>query len=388
MYQTVGHGHIGAIADALGLPLFRREITGTAVEQGLRYGETAGDEVEDLFALLSSVVAKMPGVSAVCSGAILSNYQRARVESVCERLGLASLSYLWQREQAPLLDEMAHAGVHAVLVKVASYGLSRKHLGRTLGELRPTFHRLHGEFGFHICGEGGEYESFTLDCPLFKRRIEPVAPRVIDLGADVALLSFEQVTLVDKSSGGDASAAAACVEESEHPASLPCAADDGDAAPLDDGAFLRPATWAVSMPPAADDDEAADGPPRVAVDIGGGLVEAAVVGEARHGDAAAQLTAALGRLREVLGDRSLGLADILLLRLYVDDMQTYAKVNAAFAAIFKGHAPAARVAVQLPVGAGWGAGCRVAVECLAWSGPKKLLHVQSISEWAPRMIGP
>ena len=23
-----------------------------------------------------------------------------------------------------------------------------------------------------VCGEGGEYETFTLDCPLFKKRIE------------------------------------------------------------------------------------------------------------------------------------------------------------------------------------------------------------------------
>ena len=27
------------------------------------------------------------------------------------------------------------------------------------------------KFGLNICGEGGEYETFTLDCPLFKKRI-------------------------------------------------------------------------------------------------------------------------------------------------------------------------------------------------------------------------
>lgn len=26
-------------------------------------------------------------------------------------------------------------------------------------------------YGAHVCGEGGEYESFTLDLPLFKHRI-------------------------------------------------------------------------------------------------------------------------------------------------------------------------------------------------------------------------
>ena len=49
MYQTVGHAHIDAIAQAMELPLFRREIVGKAVNEELRYATpTAGDEVEDL----------------------------------------------------------------------------------------------------------------------------------------------------------------------------------------------------------------------------------------------------------------------------------------------------------------------------------------------------
>lgn len=26
-------------------------------------------------------------------------------------------------------------------------------------------------FQTHMCGEGGEYETFTLDCPIFKQRV-------------------------------------------------------------------------------------------------------------------------------------------------------------------------------------------------------------------------
>ena len=55
------------------------------------------DEVEDLFELLSMVKEQYPDVQAVASGAILSNYQRLRVENVCQRLGLISLAYLWNR---------------------------------------------------------------------------------------------------------------------------------------------------------------------------------------------------------------------------------------------------------------------------------------------------
>lgn len=31
--------------------------------------------------------------------------------------------------------------------------------------------QLSQKYGVHVCGEGGEYETFTLDCPLFKRKI-------------------------------------------------------------------------------------------------------------------------------------------------------------------------------------------------------------------------
>lgn len=61
-------------------------------------------------------------MTAVGSGAILSNYQRTRVENVCARLGLTSLAYLWRRPQSPLLTEMVEAGVDAVLVKVGEAG--------------------------------------------------------------------------------------------------------------------------------------------------------------------------------------------------------------------------------------------------------------------------
>ena len=66
----------------------------------------AGDEVEDLFLLLQDVLAAHPCIRGVAVGAILSSYQRVRVEAVCARLGLTSVAYLWQRNQDELLQEM------------------------------------------------------------------------------------------------------------------------------------------------------------------------------------------------------------------------------------------------------------------------------------------
>ena len=98
---------------------------------------SAGDEVEDLRCLLRAVKARFPEIGGVACGAILSDYQRLRVEAVCAALGLTCHAYLWQRSQGPLLAEMMDQGVEAVLVKVASAGLEPdKHLGLTIAEAR------------------------------------------------------------------------------------------------------------------------------------------------------------------------------------------------------------------------------------------------------------
>ena len=65
MYQTVGQDAIELVAQALDVPLVRRVITGTAVEQGSEYGTRearpagsnllSGDETEDMYALLAEV---------------------------------------------------------------------------------------------------------------------------------------------------------------------------------------------------------------------------------------------------------------------------------------------------------------------------------------------
>lgn len=69
---------------------------------------TADDEVEDMFVLLSEVKRQVPSITAVSSGAIASDYQRLRVESICSRLGLVSLAFLWKQDQTLLLQEMVN----------------------------------------------------------------------------------------------------------------------------------------------------------------------------------------------------------------------------------------------------------------------------------------
>ncbi|KAL7611747.1 hypothetical protein Lser_V15G08359 [Lactuca serriola] len=169
MYQTVGHQIVVSYANCMGVPLFRRRIQGSTRRHDLSYNMTTGDEVEDMFILLKEVKKQIPSVTAVSSGAIASDYQRLRVENVCSRLGLISLAYLWKLDQSLLLQQMIETGIVAITVKVAAIGLDpSKHLGKEMSYLWSHLLKLNELYGSNVCGEGGEYETLTLDCPLFK----------------------------------------------------------------------------------------------------------------------------------------------------------------------------------------------------------------------------
>ena len=205
MYQTVAHEMIDYLSCCLpGVPMYRRRIKGQAKSTSLSYEQSSGDEVEDLWHLLKWIGSKHGEINAVCSGAILSNYQRLRVEHVCWRLGWTSLAFLWEpKEQRSLLQSMIDDGVHAVLVKVASMGLiPNKHLGLSLEQMFPLLKKYEKEFGCSVCGEGGEFETFVLDCPLFENRIELLECEKKCLSNDpispVGLLIVKKFQLISK----------------------------------------------------------------------------------------------------------------------------------------------------------------------------------------------
>lgn len=202
MYQTVGHQGIEKLAQAMELPLYRRITRGNSINTKGSYEPTEDDEVEDLYELLRQVKEEQQ-VQAVAVGAILSDYQRVRVENVCNRLQLISLAYLWRRDQTELLQEMIDSQVCAIIIKVAALGLMPdRHLGKSLKEMQPYLLKMKEKYGLNVCGEGGEYETFTLDCPLFKSRIVVDDVQTVLSSADpvcpVGYLNFTKLRLIPK----------------------------------------------------------------------------------------------------------------------------------------------------------------------------------------------
>ncbi|KAJ6515757.1 hypothetical protein C8R45DRAFT_1140671 [Mycena sanguinolenta] len=386
MYQTVGQDAIELVARALEVPLYRRVISGQALEQGSEYGARnnasgrTGDETEDLYALLSTVKSHHPDVEGVSVGAILSNYQRVRVEHVCRRLSLTPLCYLWQRDQGELMTEMIAAGMEAILIKVAGIGLTAKHLGNTLAEMEPTFIKLNNLYGAHICGEGGEYETLTLDCPLFKHRIvltevETVIHSDNDF-ATVAYLRIKKATLQPKSFA-------------EPPIlQVPAVLDDAYVQVRDSVASLKvqEESQQDTRPQPASRFLGTNAQSRK---LGSWIAVSNVHSNTESGqpieEEVAQCFASVNSFTGELAKYSLELTDCANINIFLSSMDLFSSVNAAYVTFF-GTSPPARacVAVGLP------APRRVMLECIAHSrtAERHALHVQGLSYWAPANIGP
>ena len=128
------------------------------------------EELEDLIAALQPI---KDDVDAIVSGAVASNYQKDRIEAICKELGLKSVTPLWHKDPEQLLRQQLESGFEIIFSGVASAGFDKKWLGRKVdSEAIEELKALNDKHGVNIAGEGGEYESFVLDCPLFKRRIE------------------------------------------------------------------------------------------------------------------------------------------------------------------------------------------------------------------------
>jgi len=151
-------------AEASEIPLVKAETSGVREE-----------EVEHL----KYVLAKLD-VEGIVSGAVSSKYQKSRIDKVCRELGKKSITPLWHEDPLELMRELIDLNFEVIIVGVYAYGFNKGWLGRkinssTLNELI----ELNRKYQISLVGEGGEYETFVLYAPYFRKRIRIVESEVI-----------------------------------------------------------------------------------------------------------------------------------------------------------------------------------------------------------------
>ncbi len=160
MYHVPNVELVRLQASAMRLPLIFRYSAGVKEE-----------ELGDLKTALHDAQVNY-GIEGVVSGAIGSKYQKNRIDRICEELGLVSLAPLWGRDRKELWNEMLDAGFEILITAVAAYGLTCDWLGRKMD--REALEELGSVCHVDTAGEGGEFETLVVNCPLFNERIRIV----------------------------------------------------------------------------------------------------------------------------------------------------------------------------------------------------------------------
>lgn len=156
IFHTPNLSAVPSMAEAMGLPL----VT----------AESDGSEEGDMDALRRALEGL--DVDGVVVGALWSDYQWDRMNRVLGELDMVMVAPLWRKDQDMVYDEMVSAGIEAIVVGVFAEGLGEEWLGRRLDmDAKKELMRLRDRFGISIMGEGGEYESMTLDSPMHLKRL-------------------------------------------------------------------------------------------------------------------------------------------------------------------------------------------------------------------------
>jgi len=186
MFHTPNIDVTALQAEALGLPLIRKVTEGKPEE-----------ELKDLEEAIAQAVKDFK-IEGVVTGAVESVYQTARIQQICNRLGVWCVNPLWKRNQKALLEEVVAEGFKTVISGVFAYPLDKEWLGKQIDEdLIEKLVALSEEYGLSPSGEGGEIETTVLDAPLFKKKIE-VLDSEVEAKGNSGVFRIKQARLTEK----------------------------------------------------------------------------------------------------------------------------------------------------------------------------------------------
>ncbi|MBM2852670.1 MAG: diphthine--ammonia ligase [Candidatus Nitrosotenuis sp.] len=129
-------------------------------------------ELENLKEALA-VAKKDYQIEGILHGGILSEFQKTKFESVAKDLGLQVVSPLWQKNQTQYMQILLDSGFEFIITSVSTDGLDKSWLGKKITKDDLTkLEQLSEKHKFNLSFEGGEAETFVVNCPLFSNPIE------------------------------------------------------------------------------------------------------------------------------------------------------------------------------------------------------------------------
>ena len=126
------------------------------------------EEIDDLQSALEKL-----DIDGIVSGALRSDYQKSRLERMCQKLDIISWTPLWHQSSQQHMRDLVDNGFGIMLTGVSTEGMGEEWLGHTLSKESLTkLEQLSQKYRFNVDGEGGEYETLVLFGPHMDGKLE------------------------------------------------------------------------------------------------------------------------------------------------------------------------------------------------------------------------
>lgn len=148
-------------SQVMNIPIIKKETTGVKEQ-----------ELVDLEKAIYKAIMKYQ-IEGVVTGAVESVYQATRIQGICDKLGIECFNPLWQKDQIELLNDLVKDKFEAMIVGVFAYPFDAKWVGRKINEkFIEKIKEYQEKYKINPAGEGGEYETYVLNCPMFKKKLD------------------------------------------------------------------------------------------------------------------------------------------------------------------------------------------------------------------------
>ena len=119
-------------------------------------------------------------IDGLVHGGISSEFQKKCFEKICIENDLKVVTPLWKTNAKKYMIDLIHSNFKFILTSVSSDGLDERWLGKIISAHDILqLHKLSDKYGFNLNFEGGEAETFVVDCPLYSDPILITKSKVI-----------------------------------------------------------------------------------------------------------------------------------------------------------------------------------------------------------------
>ena len=167
MFHTPNINLVEKQANAMNLPIIIQKTKGEK-EKELRDLEKAIKKAKEKYK-----------IEGIVTGAIHSVYQASRVQNICNKLNLECFNPLWQKQELEYLNELIKNRFKIIVTGIFAFPLDESYLGKKIDKnFIKEFSSLQKKYQINPAGEGGEFETFVLDCPLYKKPLKIKSKKV------------------------------------------------------------------------------------------------------------------------------------------------------------------------------------------------------------------